>query len=69
MSQDGRCWVYDECMMFDNSYRSGDSIGYGDSWQFAPMLIQCKIASNNGNSLNNLANSLPMWQIAANVVA
>ncbi len=34
MSQDGRCWIYEECMMFDNSHRSGDSIGHGYSWQY-----------------------------------
>ena len=34
MSQEGNCWVYEECVMMGNSHRSGDSIGYGNSLQY-----------------------------------
>ena len=34
LSQEGLCWIYDECKMYDNARRSGNSIGYGNSQQF-----------------------------------
>ena len=34
LSQEGSCWIYDECMMYENARRSENSIGYGNSHQF-----------------------------------
>ena len=34
LSQEGNCWIYDECKMFGKSYRCDESIGYGDSQQY-----------------------------------
>ena len=34
LSQEGLCWIYDECKMYDNARRSENSIGYGNSHQF-----------------------------------
>ena len=33
LSQEGLCWIYDECKMYENARRSGNSIGYGNSLQ------------------------------------
>ena len=34
LSQEGLCWIYEECKMYENARRSGNSIGYGNSQQF-----------------------------------
>ena len=34
LSQEGLCWIYDECKMYDNAIRSENSIGYGNSQQY-----------------------------------
>ena len=34
LSQEGSCWIYDECKMYENARRRGHSIGYGNSQQF-----------------------------------
>ena len=33
LSQEGLCWIYDECKMYENAGRSENSIGYGSSQQ------------------------------------
>ena len=33
LSQEGLCWIYEECKMYENAKRSGNSIGYGNSQQ------------------------------------
>ena len=32
--QEGSCWIYDKCKMYENARRRGHSIGYGNSQQY-----------------------------------
>ena len=34
LSQEGLCWIYDECKMYEYARRSENSIGYGNSQQY-----------------------------------
>ncbi len=34
LSQDGNCWLFDEATGYQDSHRSGDSVGYGNSRQY-----------------------------------
>ena len=34
LSQEGLCWIYEECKMYENARRSGNSIGHENSQQF-----------------------------------
>ena len=34
LSQEGRCWVFEECMMYGESRRTEHSVGYGHSQQY-----------------------------------
>ena len=56
LSQEGLCWIYDECKMYENARRSGNSIGYGNSLQFGNSQqygdsLQSENSRQYGNSL------------------
>src|SRR3990167_10470617 len=34
MSQEGECFIYDECIQYQNSYRKDNAVEYGNSRQF-----------------------------------